>query len=149
MTGTIPGMVERAALEYAGQPALIDNCATVTFDELHEQVRAAAGAMIEAGVEAGERVAVMGSQVLPMGGGISGRPIRRRHCRPGNVRHTAVEACDLVARADCRPVIVEGELHLTQWPKKQLSPGNPPWCHSGRRYLRVSGDQPVLAHQRP
>ncbi len=111
VTGTIPGMVERAALEYAGQPALIDNCATVTFDELHEQVRAAAGAMIEAGVEAGERVALWAPKscqwavaslaVLFAGGTVV----------PVNARYTAVEARDLVARADCRPVIVEGELH--------------------------------------
>jgi hypothetical protein len=39
VTNTIPGMVERAALEYAGQPALIDDSATVTFDELLEQLR--------------------------------------------------------------------------------------------------------------
>jgi hypothetical protein len=54
-TGTIPGMVERAALEYAGHPALIDDSTTVTFDELLERVRATAGAMMEAGVETGER----------------------------------------------------------------------------------------------
>jgi HIP---CoA ligase len=110
VTGTIPGMVERAALEYAGQPALIDDSATVTFDELHEQVRAAAGAMIEAGVEAGERVAlwapnscqwaVASLAVLFAGGTVV----------PVNARYTAVEARDLVARADCRLVIAEGEL---------------------------------------
>lgn len=107
--GTIPGIVGRAALEYAGHPALIDDSTTVTFDELLEQVRAAAGAMIEAGVEAGERVAlwapnscqwaVASLAVLFAGGTVV----------PVNARYTAVEAGDLVARADCRLVIAEGE----------------------------------------
>src|SRR5580658_8189042 len=48
--GTIPGVVERAAATYVGRPALVSEAGTVTFDELLELVRAAAGALIEAGV---------------------------------------------------------------------------------------------------
>jgi HIP---CoA ligase len=108
--GTIPGVVERAATAYAGHPALVGQAATVTFDELLELVRAAAGALISAGVGAGDRVAIWGPNtpewavaslaVLFAGGSVV----------PVNTRYTAVEAAALVGRARCRVVLAEGEL---------------------------------------
>ncbi len=108
--GTIPGVVERAAARYAGRPALVDQTGTVTFDDLLELVRAAAGALIEAGVGAGDRVALWAPNtsewamaslaVLFAGGSVV----------PVNTRYTAVEAAALVDRAGCRVVLAEGEL---------------------------------------
>ena len=109
VTNTIPGMVERAALEYAGQPALIDDSATVTFDEL-QRGRAAAGAMIEAGVEAGERVALWAPNSCQWAVASLAVLFARGTVVPVTRRYTAVEAGDLVARADCRLVIAEGEI---------------------------------------
>jgi acyl-CoA synthetase (AMP-forming)/AMP-acid ligase II len=108
--GTIPGVVERAAARYAGRPALVEGTGTVTFDELLELVRAAAGGLIEAGVGAGDRVALwapntsewaMGSLAVLFAGG---------SVVPVNTRYTAVEAAALVDRAGCRVVLAEGEL---------------------------------------
>jgi long-subunit acyl-CoA synthetase (AMP-forming) len=106
---TIPGVVERAAQVYAGHPALIGDNATVTFDELLEQVRAGAGALIQGGIDRGERVGLWASNsfewvvaslaVLFAGGTVV----------PINIRYTGAEAGDVVARADCRLVIAEGE----------------------------------------
>jgi acyl-CoA synthetase (AMP-forming)/AMP-acid ligase II len=108
--GTIPGVVERAAARYAGHPALLGQAGTVTFEELLELVRAAAGALIEAGVGAGDRVALWAPNtpewamaslaVLFAGGSVV----------PVNTRYTAVEAAALVDRAGCRVVLAEGEL---------------------------------------
>ena len=108
--GTIPGVVERAAARYAGHPALLGQAGTVTFEELLELVRAAAGAFIEAGVGAGDRVALWAPNtpewamaslaVLFAGGSVV----------PVNTRYTAVEAAALVDRAGCRVVLAEGEL---------------------------------------
>jgi HIP---CoA ligase len=107
--GTIPGVVERAAATYVGRPALVSEAGTVTFDELLELVRAAAGALIEAGVGAGDRVALWAPNtaewamaslaVLFAGGSVV----------PVNTRYTAVEAAALVGRAGCRVVLAEGE----------------------------------------
>jgi acyl-CoA synthetase (AMP-forming)/AMP-acid ligase II len=107
--GTIPGVVDRAAATSAGRPALVSEAGTVTFDELLELVRAAAGALIDAGVVAGDRVALWAPNtaewamaslaVLFAGGSVV----------PVNPRYTAVEAAALVDRAGCRVVLAEGE----------------------------------------
>ncbi len=107
--GTIPGVVERAAVRHAGRPALVGAGGTVTFDELLELVRSAAGALIEVGVGAGDRVALWAPNtpewamaslaVLCAGGSVV----------PVNTRYTAVEAGDLVTRAGCRVVLAEGD----------------------------------------
>jgi len=108
--GTIPGVVERAAATYAGRPALVGETQTVTFEELLALVRSAAGALIEAGVGAGDRVALWAANtpewaiaslaVLFAGGAVV----------PMNTRYTAVEAAALVRRAGCRVVFAQGEL---------------------------------------
>jgi len=107
---TIPGVVERAAASHAERPALVGEVGTVPFDELLELVRVAAGALIEAGVGAGDRVALWAPNssewaiaslaVLFAGGSVV----------PVNTRYTAVEAAELVNRAACRVVLAEGEL---------------------------------------
>jgi HIP---CoA ligase len=107
--GTIPGVVERAAVRYAGRPALVGAAGSVTFDELLELVRSAAGALIEAGVGAGDRVAlwapnspewaVASLAVLCAGASVV----------PVNTRYTAVEAAALVSGAGCRVVLAEGD----------------------------------------
>src|SRR5271169_4210714 len=107
--GTIPGVVERAAATHAGLPALVSGARTVTFDELLELVRSAAAAMIEAGVGAGDRVALWAPNtpewamaslaVLCAGGSVV----------PVNTRYTAVEAAALVSGAGCRVVLAEGD----------------------------------------
>jgi acyl-CoA synthetase (AMP-forming)/AMP-acid ligase II len=110
--GTIPGVVERAAAAYAGRPALVSpagTAGTVTFDELLEVVRAAAGGLVEAGVGTGDRVALWAPNtaewamaslaVLFAGGSVV----------PINTRYTAVEAAVLVRRAGCRVVLAQGE----------------------------------------
>jgi HIP---CoA ligase len=89
--GTIPGVVERAAIAYTGHPALVGQSGILTFDELLELVRSAAGALIEAGV-ASLAVLFAGGSVVPV-----------------NTRYTSVEAAALVSRARCRVVLAEGE----------------------------------------
>jgi acyl-CoA synthetase (AMP-forming)/AMP-acid ligase II len=107
---TIPGVLERAAVEHAGRPVLIGATSTMTYDELLEHVRAAARALIVAGLGAGERVAIWAPNtpewavaslaVLCAGGTVV----------PVNTRYTSAEAGDLVARAGCRMVLAQGEL---------------------------------------
>ena len=57
--GTIPGVVERAAASYAGRPALVgDGPGPLPSTSSWSWCESAAGALIEAGVGAGDRVAL-------------------------------------------------------------------------------------------
>ncbi len=101
-------------------------------------MRSAAGALIEAGVGAGDRVALWAPNtpewamaslaVLFAGGSVV----------PINTRYTAVEAAALVSRADCRVVLAAGELGDGARPRRR-----PPCrdrslsCHSGQRQCRA------------
>jgi acyl-CoA synthetase (AMP-forming)/AMP-acid ligase II len=106
--GTIPGAVERAAVTFAGLPALVGDGATITFDELLEQARAAAAALIEAGVAAGDRVAIWGANSDEWATASLAVLFAGATVVPVNTRYTPVEAGDLVARARCRVVLAEG-----------------------------------------
>lgn len=55
---TIPGVLERAATEFPGVEALVDERARLTYPALHEAARRAARALVACGVEAGDRVAI-------------------------------------------------------------------------------------------
>ena len=55
---TIPGVVERAAREYAAIEALVDERGRITFPELAEAAVTSARALIASGVEPGDRVAI-------------------------------------------------------------------------------------------
>ena len=134
--GTIPGVVERAAASsYAGRPALVDESGTgtITFAELLELVRSAAGALIEAGVGAGDRVALWAPNtpewamaslaVLFAGGSVV----------PINTRYTAVEAAALVSRADCRVVLARANWGTEPGREAAAMPDRTRSCHSEPR----------------
>ncbi len=81
---TIPAAVARAASEFGdaaaiagpGRPAL-------SYRELGERVTAVAGALIGAGVEPGDRVALWAPNGCRLGAGRAGRARRGRGARPG------------------------------------------------------------------
>jgi acyl-CoA synthetase (AMP-forming)/AMP-acid ligase II len=108
--GTIPGALERAAVTFAGRPALVGDESTVTFDELVERVRAAAAALIDAGVAVGDRVAIWGANSDEWAVGSLAVLFAGATVVPVNTRYTAVEAGDLVTRAGCRVVLADGAL---------------------------------------
>src|SRR5712691_6754100 len=55
---TIPGVVARAAEEYASAEALVDERDRLTFAQLAEGATSTARALIASGIEAGDRVAI-------------------------------------------------------------------------------------------
>jgi acyl-CoA synthetase (AMP-forming)/AMP-acid ligase II len=107
---TIPGVVERSAAQYAGQPALVGEGTTITYDELLGQVREGAGALIGAGVAAGDRVALWAPNTTEWAVASLAILFTGATVVPVNTRYTAVEAADLVARAGCRVILAEGAL---------------------------------------
>src|SRR3954462_12992991 len=55
---TIPAIVERAAREFAGIEALVDERDRITFAQLADAAVTSARALIATGVQAGDRVAI-------------------------------------------------------------------------------------------
>ncbi len=55
---TIPGVLDRAAREFTGVEALVDERSRLGFGELRDAARQVAGALVATGVEKGDRVAI-------------------------------------------------------------------------------------------
>ncbi len=106
---TIPGALSRIADEYADRAAVVTDDRLITFAELKAEVRRAAAAMVDLGVQAGERVAiwspntwhwVVASLATTWAGGV---------VVPLNTRYTANEATDILARTETPLLIGMGE----------------------------------------
>jgi len=115
VTNTIPGLVRRAASEFGGAPAYVMDGRTLSFGELHEQVRRTAAAYHAQGLTAGGCVVlwapnsidwvVAGLAVTYAGGALV----------PANSRYTAHEVADIVERTSAQLVIIaDGFLGKTQ-----------------------------------
>ncbi|MDR7085369.1 acyl-CoA synthetase (AMP-forming)/AMP-acid ligase II [Aeromicrobium panaciterrae] len=106
MGNTVPGLVRRAANEFGDAPAYFMDGSTLSFTELHEQVRRTAAAFRAQGLEPGGCVVlwapnsiewvVAGFAVTYAGGTLV----------PANSRYTAHEVSGLVERTDASLVIV-------------------------------------------
>ena len=55
---TIPSVLERAATRFADTEALVDERSRLTFAELRDAAGAAARALVAAGIQPGDRVAI-------------------------------------------------------------------------------------------
>ncbi len=115
MGNTVPGLVRRAANDFGDAPAYVMDGRTLTFTELHEQVRRTAAAFRVQGLEPGGCVVlwapnsiewvVAGFAVTYAGGTLV----------PANSRYTAHEVSGLVERTNASLVIVaDGFLGKTQ-----------------------------------
>jgi HIP---CoA ligase len=104
---TIPEMVLSGAERFGDAEAIVDGELRLTYRDLSERVRAAAGAYIEAGVNHGDRVAIWAPNsaqwiiaafgLLAAGGTVV----------PVNTRFKETEAADIISRSGARLVLVE------------------------------------------
>lgn len=115
---TTPAVLERIARELPERPAVVTTAGgaanpalarTLTFAELRAEVRQAAAAMIDLGIEPGDRVAiwspntwhwVVASLAIHHAGGV---------LVPLNTRYTASEAEDILSRTSAPLLIASGE----------------------------------------
>ncbi|PWQ89331.1 fatty acid--CoA ligase, partial [Enterococcus faecium] len=106
---TTPAVLERIARELPDHPAVVSPSRTLTFADLRAEVRRAAAAMIDFGVEPGDRVAiwspntwhwVVASLAIHHAGGV---------LVPLNTRYTASEAEDILARTAAPLLFASGE----------------------------------------
>jgi len=104
---TIPEMVLSGAERFGDAEAIVDGELRLTYTDLSERVRAAAGAYIEAGLNHGDRVAIWAPNsaewiiaafgLLTAGGTVV----------PVNTRFKETEAADIISRSGARLVLVE------------------------------------------
>ena len=106
---TIPAVVAEAARRFGDAEALVDGPVRMSWRELHEQVRAAAGRFAADGVRPGDRVAICAPNthhwvLTALGALTAGATLV-----PVNTRFTAAETADILARTHAKALVVVGE----------------------------------------
>jgi acyl-CoA synthetase (AMP-forming)/AMP-acid ligase II len=104
---TIPEMVLSAADRFGDSEAVVDGPLRLSFSEVAERVRCAAGAFAELGVDKGDRVAIWAPNsahwmiaafgVLTAGGIVV----------PVSTRYKQAEAADIITRSGAKAVLIE------------------------------------------
>ncbi len=103
---TIPAVVAAAADRFGDADALVDGPVRLSWRQLHDQVRTAAGWFVAAGVRPGDRVAVCAPNthhwvLTALGAQYAGATLV-----PVNTRFTAAETADLLERTRSRALVV-------------------------------------------
>ncbi|MCX4815997.1 FadD3 family acyl-CoA ligase [Streptomyces sp. NBC_01239] len=110
---SIPQMVLSAADRFGDAEAVVDGPLRLTFTELIERVRVAAGAFASAGVEQGDRVAIWAPNSAEWIVAAFGLMTAGGVVVPVNTRFKADEAHDIIVRSGAKAVLVqEGFLGL-------------------------------------
>jgi HIP---CoA ligase len=105
---TIPGVLDRISAEFSDHDALITEDRVLTYAELRADVRTAAAAMIELGVEAGDRVAIWSPNTWHWVVACLATHYAGAVVVPLNTRYTATEATDILARTEAPLLIAMG-----------------------------------------
>ncbi|MEU0538513.1 FadD3 family acyl-CoA ligase [Nocardia sp. NPDC005978] len=104
---TLPQLFAAAATRFGDAEAVVDGDLRLSFTELADRVRRAAGAFAEAGVRAGDRVAVWAPNsaewIIAAGGLVTAGGV----LVPVNTRFKAAEAADVIARSGARMVLAQ------------------------------------------
>ncbi len=127
MSETVPGLVRRAAEEHGSTPAYVMDGQTLTFAELHEQVRRTAAAYRAKGLETGGCVVLWAPNSIDWV--VAGLAVTYASGTlvPANSRYTAHEVADIVERTNAQLVIIaDGFLGRTQIADLQALTPNAP-----------------------
>jgi acyl-CoA synthetase (AMP-forming)/AMP-acid ligase II len=106
---TIPGLIARAAAEFPGREALVDDGVRWTFGELAEEVYRVAGAMIASGVSPGDRVAVWAPNGRQFVTAALGAVTAGAVLVPVNTRFRGDEAAWIVRKSGARLLLVAND----------------------------------------
>ncbi|WP_082951576.1 FadD3 family acyl-CoA ligase [Mycobacterium sp. 852002-51057_SCH5723018] len=104
---TIPEMVLSAADRFGDAEALVDGPLRLTFVELVERIRCAAGAFAELGVAKGERVAIWAPNSAEWIIAAFGLLTAGGVLVPVNTRFRSEEAADIIVRSGAKAVLVQ------------------------------------------
>ncbi|SEG85111.1 Acyl-CoA synthetase (AMP-forming)/AMP-acid ligase II [Thermomonospora echinospora] len=104
---TIPQLVQSAGDRFGDAEAVVDGPLRITFAELAERVRVAAGAFAAAGVERGDRVVVWAPNSAEWIVAAFGLVTAGGVLVPINTRWKAAEAADVIVRSRAKAVLVQ------------------------------------------
>src|ERR1700722_9137717 len=104
---TIPEMVLAAADRFGDAEAIVDGGLRLTFAQLADRVRTAAGAYIAAGIEKGDRVAIWAPNSAEWIIAAFGLLTAGGTLVPVNTRFKEAEAADIIAGRGARLVLVQ------------------------------------------
>ncbi|ORA33219.1 3-((3aS,4S,7aS)-7a-methyl-1,5-dioxo-octahydro-1H-inden-4-yl)propanoate--CoA ligase FadD3 [Mycobacterium aquaticum] len=105
---TVPGVLDRIAVQFSDHEALVTPDKRLTYSELRDEVRQAAAAMIDLGVQAGDRVAIWSPNTWHWVVACLATHYAGAVMVPLNTRYTASEATDILARTDAPLLIAAG-----------------------------------------
>jgi acyl-CoA synthetase (AMP-forming)/AMP-acid ligase II len=104
---TIPEMVLSAADRFGDAEAVVDGPLRLTFTEVVERIRCAAGAFADLGIDKGERVAVWAPNSAEWMIAAFGLLTAGGILVPVNTRFKAAEAADVIGRSGAKAVLVQ------------------------------------------
>ena len=104
---TIPEMVLSAADRFGDAEAVVDGALRLTFTEVVEHIRCAAGAFAEEGIQKGDRVAIWAPNSAEWMIGAFGLLTAGGVLVPVNTRFRAEEAADIIGRSGAKAVLVQ------------------------------------------
>ena len=104
---TIPEMVLSAADRFGDAEAVVDGPLRLTFAEIVERIRCAAGAFAELGIDKGERVAIWAPNSAEWMIAAFGLLTAGGVLVPVNTRFKTEEAADIIGRSGAKAVLIE------------------------------------------
>ena len=104
---TIPEMVLSAADRFGDAEAVVDGPLRLTFAQVVERIRCAAGAFADLGIDQGERVAIWAPNSAEWIISAFGLLTAGGVLVPVNTRFKADEAGDIIARSGAKAVLVQ------------------------------------------
>ncbi|MGC0422443.1 FadD3 family acyl-CoA ligase [Embleya sp. AB8] len=106
--GSIPALVDSAADRFGDREAVVDGNVRVTYAELRDRVRRAAGAVVAAGVDKGDRVGVWAPNSLDWIVAALGALTAGAVVVPMNTRYKGAEARFALAKTRAKLLFVSG-----------------------------------------
>ena len=106
---TIPAVLDRISVEFADHDAVVTADRTLTYAELRTDVVHAAAAMIDLGIEPGDRVAIWSPNTWHWVVACLATAYAGAVVVPLNTRYTASEASDILARTEAPLLIAMGQ----------------------------------------
>lgn len=106
---TIPQVLDRIADQFSDHDALVTHDRQLTYAQLRTEVRQAAAAMIDLGVQAGDRVAIWSPNTWHWVVACLATHYAGAVVVPLNTRYTASEATDILARTAAPLLFAAGE----------------------------------------
>jgi acyl-CoA synthetase (AMP-forming)/AMP-acid ligase II len=106
---TIPAVLDRIADRFADHDALVTDDRRLTYAQLRAEVRHAAAALIDAGIDAGDRVAIWSPNTWHWVVACLATHYAGGVVVPLNTRYTASEAADVLARTGAPLLFASGD----------------------------------------